>query len=55
MKAAPGVLFGALFEDKIDMLRFRRPQAEMRFVWADQFRADRVATIYMRLCHGNSS
>src|ERR1700731_3880403 len=43
MKAAPGVLFGALFEDKIDTLRFRRPQTEMRFGWADQFRADRVA------------
>ena len=29
------IFFRAFFQNKIDILRFRRPDAEMRLVWAD--------------------
>jgi hypothetical protein len=43
MKCARNILCRAYFKDNIDSLGFRRPYAKMRLVWANQFRADRIA------------
>src|SRR6266487_6719562 len=43
MKRSLRILLRAFFENNIDMFRFRRPNAEVYFVYADQFRSDRIA------------
>src|SRR5436853_5976683 len=43
MKRALRILFRAFFQDKIDILRFRCPDAEMCLIWADQFGANRIS------------
>ena len=45
MKRALCIFFRALFQDKIDILRFRRPQTEMSLVLANYLSADRISTI----------
>ena len=36
------IFFCALFQDEIDMLRFGRPNPEVRLTRRDQFRSDRI-------------
>ena|SRR5712691_6616709 len=43
VKCAFGTFFRTLLHDKIDIFRFWRPNPEVRFVRADQFRADGMA------------
>src|SRR5438067_8512312 len=43
MKRSLRVLLRALSENNIDMFRLRRPNAEVCFICADQFRSDRIA------------
>ena len=40
----------ALFQDKIDILRFRCPKTEVRFVTADQLRANGITTFWFHCC-----
>ena len=35
MKCTFRIFVGAFFQDEIDIVGFRRPDAEMRLVWAD--------------------
>ena len=46
MKCSLRIFLRALFQNKIDMLRFWRPHPEMRFLWSDQFGADWITTFY---------
>ena len=49
VKCALGSFFRALLQHKIDLLRFWRPDPEMRFVYADQFRSDRITPFRMHI------
>ncbi len=40
----------AFFQDKIDVLRFRRPETEVRLAGVDQFRANWIATFWFHFC-----
>ncbi len=44
------ILICAFFQDKIEILRFRRPETEVRFVGVDQFRANWIATFWFHFC-----
>src|SRR6266404_6569690 len=48
MKCSLRVFRCALFEDKIDMLRLWRPNTKMCFVFANQFRSDRITAFCER-------
>ncbi len=54
VKCSLRILFRALFQNKIDMLRFRRPDTEVCFIRSDKFGADRVAT-FCELSHATLS
>ena len=43
MKRTLGIFVRAFFQDKIDILRFWRPNPEMGLVWLDQLSADRIS------------
>jgi len=49
MKSSIRIFFRALFQDKIDMLRFGRPNPEVRLTRRDQFPSDRI-TAFSELC-----
>src|SRR6266403_2998296 len=51
MKRSLGVLLRAFFENNLDMLSLRRPNAEVCFVCPDQFRSDRIAAQCSRIGH----
>src|SRR6266446_6550649 len=55
MKRALRVFCRAFFQDDIDPLRFRRPNAKVRFVRTDQFRSDRISAADVRLSHATLS
>ena len=55
MKRPLRVLLRAFFENNIDMFRFRGPNAEVCFVYADQFRADGIATKLSGIRHAGFS
>src|SRR2546430_16373470 len=48
MKCSVRVFRRALFEDKINVLRLWRPNTKMRFVFANQFRSDRITAFCER-------
>jgi hypothetical protein len=51
MKSSVRIFFCAFFQDEVDPLRFRRPNAKVRFVRTDQFRSDRISAADVRLSH----
>src|SRR5258705_2346568 len=55
MKRSLRVLLRAFFENNIDMFRFRGPNAEVCFVYADQFRADGIAAKLSGIGHAGFS
>ena len=55
MKCARCSFFRACFKDDIDPSCFRRPNAKMRFVCADQFRADGIAAKASGIGHAGFS
>src|SRR6266581_4846367 len=48
MKCSLGVFRCAFLDHKVELLRPWRPNTKMRFVFADQFRANRIATLCER-------
>ena len=48
MKCALRVFRRAFFQNKIDMLSLRRPNTKMRYIFANQFRANRIAAFCQR-------
>ena len=54
MKRSLRIFLRALFQNKIDMLRFWRPDPEVRFLWPDQFGTDRITT-FCELSHATFS
>src|SRR5439155_8579660 len=48
MKCSLGIFCRALLDHKIELFRLWRPHTKMRFVSADQFRANRIATFCKR-------
>ena len=54
MKCSLRIFLRALFQNKIDMLRFWRPDPEVRFLWPDQFGTDRITT-FCELSHATFS
>jgi hypothetical protein len=49
VKCALRRFFRALLQNKIDLLGFWRPDAKVRFVRADQFRADRITSFDLHI------
>ena len=55
MKSSMRNFFHALFQHKIDMLRFGRPNPEVRLTRRDQFRSDWIASSHPNRSPANAA